>query len=254
MPWWFHLAQKVRPSETARRPCPGHDNSQVFEKLGPAPLFSFSRCLVLVRVPASKRKRARSPGSLQVIWCWVERTQQYGAICAPELSYCGMQPGSCGPANDAVAALSASAAPNPRAPRYLMTRVFMVVLHSSECVKAEEREGVVRSAAAPSRGSAVTQVFLAIARHLPVMMRAGRSGNAGQCSHGQSKRQYDFGRHVHLLLPCWPRNRWRTPGSVSAETSLLDPHSFQSSDGLTICAASCSQLRRMQRQRSHAAQ
>jgi len=123
-----------------------------------------------------QKKRARSPGSLQVIWPLVERAQQYGAICAPELSYCGMQPGSCGPANDAVAALSASAAPNPRAPRYLMTRVFMVVLHSSECVKAEEREGVVRSAAAPSRGSAVTQVFLAIAGHLPVMMRAGRSG------------------------------------------------------------------------------
>jgi len=177
----------------------------------------------------------------------VERAQQYGAICAPELSYCGMQPGSCGPANDAVAALSASAAPNPRAPRYLMTRVFMVVLHSSECVKAEEREGVVRSAAAPSRGSAVTQVFLAIARHLPVMMRAGRSGNAGQCSHGQSKRQYDFGRHVHLLLPGWLRNRWRTPRGVSAGTSPLSAHSFQSSDGLTICAASCSQLRRMQR-------
>ena len=79
----------------------------------------------------------------------VERAQQYGAICAPELSYCGMQPGSCGPANDAVAALSASAAPNPRAPRYLMTRVFMVVLRSSVCmcVKAEERVG--RSAIQP---------------------------------------------------------------------------------------------------------
>ena len=194
-----------------------------------------------------QKQRARSPGSLQVIWPLVERAQQYGAICAPELSYCGMQPGSCGPANDAVAALSASAAPNPRAPRYLMTRVFMVVLHSSECVKAEEQEGVVRSAAAPSRGSAVTQVFLAIARHLPIMMRAGRSGNAGQCSHGQSKRQYHFGRHVHLLLPGWPRSRWRTPRRVSAGTSLLRAHSFQSSDGLTICAASCSQLRRMQR-------
>jgi hypothetical protein len=155
-----------------------------------------------------------------------------------------MQPGSCGPANDAVAALSASAAPSPRAPRYLMTRIFMVVLHSSACVKAEEREG---SAAAPSRGSAVSQILLAIARHLPVMMRAGRSGYAGQCGHRQSKRQYDFGRHVHLLLPGWPRNRWRTPRRVSAGTSLLDAHSFQSSDGLTICAASCSQLRRTRR-------
>lgn len=201
-------------------------------------VLCYSGCLK--RKEPGRRALCRSSGL-------VERAQQYGAICAPELSYCGMQPGSCGPANDAVAALSASAAPNPRAPRYLMTRVFMVVLHSSECVKAEEREGVVRSAAAPSRGSAVTQVFLAIARHLPIMMRAGRSGNAGQCSHGQSKRQYDFGRHVHLLLPGWPRNRWRTPRGVSAGTSLLRAHSFQSSDGLTICAASCSQLRRMQR-------
>jgi hypothetical protein len=96
-----------------------------------------------------QKERARSPGSLQVVWSRVERAQQYGAICAPELSYCGMQPGSCGPANDAVAALSASAAPNPRAPRYLMTRVFMVVLHSSACVKAEEREGVVRLSRSP---------------------------------------------------------------------------------------------------------
>jgi hypothetical protein len=79
------------------------------------------------------------------------------------------------------------------------------------------------------------------------MMRAGRSGNAGQCSHGQSKRQYHFGRHVHLLLPGWPRSRWRTARRVSAGTSLLRAHSFQSSDGLTICAASCSQLRRTRR-------
>ena len=175
-----------------------------FHKLGPSvqphPVSCVSPGAILKRKEPGRRALCTS-SSL------VERAQQYGAICAPELSYCGMQPGSCGPANDAVAALSASAAPNPRAPRYLMTRVFMVVLHSSECVKAEEREGVVRSAAAPSRGSAVTQVFLAIARHLPVMMRAGRSGNAGQCSHGQSKRQYDFGRHVHLLLPGWLRNR-----------------------------------------------
>lgn len=147
LPWWFHLAQKARRSETARRPCPGHDISQVLEKRGLAPLFSLARCLVLFRVP--QKERARSPGSLQVIWPLVERAQQYGAICAPELSYCGMQPGSCGPANDAVAALSASAAPNPRAPRYLMTRVFMVVLHSSACVKAEEREGVVRLSRSP---------------------------------------------------------------------------------------------------------
>jgi hypothetical protein len=30
-----------------------------------------------------------------------------------------------------------------------MTRVFMVVLHSSACVKAEEREGVVRLSRSP---------------------------------------------------------------------------------------------------------
>ena len=158
-----------------------------------------------------------------------------------------MQPGSCGPANDAVAALSASAAPSPRAPRYLMTRIFMVVLHSSACVKAEEREGVVRLSRSP-------------------IPRFGRIPNPpGNCpppaSHdaGWQKRErwpmrsspkqapIHFGRHVHLLLPGWPRNRWRTPRGVSAGTSLLRAHSFQSSDGLTICAASCSQLRRTRR-------
>lgn len=103
-------------------------------------VLCYSGCLK--RKEPGRRALCRSSGL-------VERAQQYGAICAPELSYCGMQPGSCGPANDAVAALSASAAPNPRAPRYLMTRVFMVVLHSSVCVKAEEREGVVRLSRSP---------------------------------------------------------------------------------------------------------
>jgi hypothetical protein len=103
------------------------------------------------------------------------------------------------------------------------------------------------SAAAPSRGSAVSQILLAIARHLPVMMRLGRSGNAGQCSHRQSKRQYDFRSHVHLRLPSWPRNRWRTPRGANAGTSFPRTDSFQSSDGLTICAASCSRLRRRRR-------
>ena len=39
---------------------------QVLEKRGLAPLFSLARCLVLFRVP--QKERARSPGSLQVIW------------------------------------------------------------------------------------------------------------------------------------------------------------------------------------------
>ena len=56
LPWWFHLAQKARRSETARRPCPGHDISQVLEILGLAPRFSLTRCLVLFRVQPSKEK------------------------------------------------------------------------------------------------------------------------------------------------------------------------------------------------------
>jgi hypothetical protein len=147
LPWWFHLAQKARRSETARRPCPGHDISQVLEKRGLAPLFSLAP--VSCVIPGASKGKSPVAGPLCRSSGLVERAQQYGAICAPELSYCGMQPGSCGPANDAVAALSASAAPNPRAPRYLMTRVFMVVLRSSVCVKAEEREGVVRFSRSP---------------------------------------------------------------------------------------------------------
>jgi hypothetical protein len=38
LPRWFHLAQKAQSSETARRPCFGHDTSQVLEMLDPVPL------------------------------------------------------------------------------------------------------------------------------------------------------------------------------------------------------------------------
>ena len=52
----FIFAQKARRSETARRPCPGHDISQVLEILDLAPRFSLTRCLVLFRVQPSKEK------------------------------------------------------------------------------------------------------------------------------------------------------------------------------------------------------
>jgi len=205
LPWWFHLAQKARRSETARRPCPGHDISQVLEKRGLVPLFSLA--------PVSCVIPGASKGKSPVAGLFARHLALSNALSNTEPSaHPSCRTAVCSPDHAARQTMrlrrSVQAQPPIRGrPDNLMTRVFMVVLHSSECVKAEEREGVVRSAAAPSRGSAVTQVFLAIARHLPVMMRAGRSGNAGQCSHGKSKRQYDFGRHVHLLLPGWLRNR-----------------------------------------------
>ena len=57
-------------------------------------------------------------------------SQQYGAVCAPELSYCGMQalPWG-GPANDAVLRLSASAPASPSAAASFIIDVFMAILH-----------------------------------------------------------------------------------------------------------------------------
>ena len=160
------------------------------------------RCLVLFRVP--QKERARSPGSLHVIWPCRTRSaiRSHLRTRTVVLRYAAriMRPGKrCG-----------CGAQCKRSPQSEGAQISHdTCLHGRspfKCVCEGERAWC-GSAAAPSRGSAVTQVFLAIARHLPVMMRAGRSGNAGQCSHGQSKRQYDFGRHVHLLLPGWLRNR-----------------------------------------------
>src|SRR5437879_1811590 len=65
---------------------------------------------------------------LHVDWAAARSRQQYGAFCAPELSYCGMQLfcwlyGFC--ANDTVAAPTASAPANPSAAASFITVVVM---------------------------------------------------------------------------------------------------------------------------------
>jgi hypothetical protein len=201
----------------ARRPCPSHDISQILEMRSGSCLLSLIRCLVLFRVPASK---AKSPvAGLFAGHLALSRTRsaigshlrtrtvvlRYAVRIMRPRKRCGRSAQRERSSQSEGAQISHDTCLHGRSP--------------FKCVCEGERAWC-GSAAAPSRGSAVSQILLAIARHLPVMMRAGSSGNTGQCGHRQSKRQYDLGRHVHLRFPSWPRNRWRTPRGANAGTSF----------------------------------
>ena len=129
----------------ARRPSPGHDISQVLEILGLAPRFSLTRCLVLFRVQPSKEKSpvaglfaghlasSRTRSAIRSHLCTRTVVLRYAARIMRPRKRCGR-------------GAQRERSPNPRAPRYLMTRVFMVVLRSSVLCR---RKSVVRFSRSP---------------------------------------------------------------------------------------------------------